>query len=156
MFAQQKLYTHHDIVVLIGGETEYRDTPISKGCNNAGYNLADPGEAAHGSNLNDQRSPLGLLHLNGTTWVYGWREVHTVRGLKMSYILRTPSSNVTPLGWKMCPELLTGEQQSTLHEEVATARLVLKLVGGLDMITFQASSSCTGSLVVVWWTISPG
>ena len=148
MFAQQKLYTHHDIVVLIGGETEYRDTPISKGCNDAGYNLADPGEAAHGSNLNDQRSPLGLLHFNGTTWVYSWREVHTVRGLKTSYILHTPSSNVTPLGWKMCPELLKCEQQSTLHEEVATASA--KIVGALDMITFQASSSCTGSLVVVW------
>ena len=103
MHKKSKHCTYHDIVVLIGGETEYRDTPISKGSNDTGYNLADPREAAHGSNLNDQRSPLGLLHLNGTTWVYGWREVRTVRGLKMSYILHTPSSNVTPLGMENVP-----------------------------------------------------
>ena len=48
----------------------------------------------------------------------------------------------------MCPELLKCEQQPTLHEEVATASA--KIVGGLDMITSQASSSCTGGLVVVW------
>ena len=45
--------THHDIVILIGGETEYRNAPIGKGCNDAGCNLANPGKAAQWPNLDD-------------------------------------------------------------------------------------------------------
>ena len=44
---------HHDIVVLIGGETEDGDALISEGCNDASRNLAYPGEGAQCPYLND-------------------------------------------------------------------------------------------------------
>lgn len=62
--------THHNIVILVGGQAEDSGALISEGCDDASCNLAYPGEGAERSNLNDQGSPFGLFHLNGVLRIY--------------------------------------------------------------------------------------
>ena len=65
----------------------------------------------------------------------------------MSYILHRHAFNVTPLGQKMCPEVLTGKQQSIVHKEVE--QQVLKNGGGGDWTC--CSDNILGIIFLYWW-----